>query len=311
MSENNSKLYNFFFADGYRIAVLIIIILGIIFFGIVLYLAFSRKRSNFNLIFILMLNVMISSIISITGYLIEWKIGEDNNKVLLFDSNFICVMQSTVLAIFQSSRESFLTLMTFLIVLNYLNEKIDLDSDKKKYKIIIFSYCYGVPVIANIIYISIGAYGENHLFCYVKLNQKGSVCGSIHFFYLFFLLVINSIFTLFLLIHDSCVKKPIENDIWLEEKTCLNPLLKKIIFYPIAQVFSLGVPIYYRYGTFISKDKNIYLMAGIAAVSNSFSSFIYTFIFMVSNNLLLCSKKEDKKDNSSAKEMIDNRALID
>ena len=41
MSENNSKLYNLFFADGYRFTV--IIILGIIFLGIVLYLSLSRK----------------------------------------------------------------------------------------------------------------------------------------------------------------------------------------------------------------------------------------------------------------------------
>ena len=201
MSENNSKLYNFFFADGYRFAVIIIIILGIIFLGTVLYLVLSRKKSSFNLIFILMLNVMISSILSISGYLFNWKIGEYPNKKLLFDNEFLCVMESTVLAIFQSSRESCLTLLTFLILLNYLNEKIDLDKGQKMFEIIMFLYCYGVPFIANIVYISIGAFGENHLFCFVKLNNLGSICGSVHFFYLFVLLILNSVFTLFILIH--------------------------------------------------------------------------------------------------------------
>ena len=216
----------------------------------------------------------------------------------------------SILAIFQSSRESCLTLLTFLILINYLNEKIDLDNKKKFYKIIIFLYSYGIPVIANIIYISIGAYGENHLFCYVKLNDKGAICGSIHFFYLFALLILNSIFTLFILIHDSCIRKSNENEIWLEEKTCINPLLKKIIFYPIAQVFSLGVPIIYRYGSFISKSDTIYKMAGIAAVSNSFSSFIYTLIFMASNNLLFCCKKDNNTDDSKSIELNESLSSI-
>ena len=299
MAKNNSKLYNFFFADGYRTTVIIIIILGIIFFGIVLYLTFSKKRTNFKLLFIVMLNVMISALLSIIGYLFNWKIEKENVKTLLFDNKFPCIMQSTFLAFFQSSRESFLTLLTFLVLLNYLNQKIKLDEDNTLYKVLIFCFCYGIPFIANIIYISIDAFGESHLFCFVKLDKPGPLCGTIHFSYLLFLLILNVIFTLYIIINDSCKKEEV-NDVWFEDeykKSCLNPLLKKIIFYPIAQIISLSFPINYRFSTFVSENGNEDKIAGIASVLNSVSSFIYTFIFMLSNNLLI-NFKDDKENNA-------------
>ena len=38
-------------------------------------------------------------------------------------------------------------------------------------EIVTYLFGYGIPLIANIIYISIGGYGKSHLFCFTKEND--------------------------------------------------------------------------------------------------------------------------------------------
>lgn len=309
MAENKSKLYNFFFADGFRIAVNIIILLGLIFFGTVVYKTYSRKRSNFKLLFIIMLNVMISTILSSLGYIFNWKVDNGSEKkVLLFNDGVTCIIQSFLLNFFQTSRESFLTLLTFIVFLYFKNQTFDLNKVKNLYKIAIYLFCYGIPLIASIIYMSIGAFGESHLFCFTKLenNSPVPITAIIHYIYLILLVLLNIIFTLYITIKDSCTKNNYQNDAWLEEEEkeekkccclkCLNPLLLKIIFYPIAQLVCLSLPFAYRFiAFFFKKNPSLEVWAGLAAVLNSLSIVIYTFIFMFSNNLLPCCKIDNEK----------------
>jgi hypothetical protein len=297
----------FFFADTYRIIVIIILFLAIISFGIFIYLVYSRKNSSFNIIFKIMLNVMISAILSGIGYIFNWKNG--TNEKLIFGDGIMCTMQSVFLGLFQTSRESFLASLSFLIFLNYKNPNINIDKYKRLFTIMIYLFGYGIPLIANIIYISIGGYGKSHLFCFTKENDdksdsNGDIIGIIHYIYIIILVILNFYFTFYVISHEVCCKKK-ENDLWEEEDniSCFNPLLKRLIFYPFAQIISLSGPIYYRIMTYFvdeggntngAKLKLIEGYAGICAILNCLSTFLHTFIFALSNNLLNCNKKEEK-----------------
>ena len=161
-----SDIYQFFFADKYRIIVNIILFLAIISFGMLIYLIYSRKNSSFNIIFKIMLNVLISALLSGIGYLFNWKNYEKKN--LIFENGIMCTIQSVTLGLFQTSRESFLVVLSFLIFLNYKNPNFNIDKKKILITIMIYLFGYGIPLIANIIYISIGGYGKSHLFCFTN-----------------------------------------------------------------------------------------------------------------------------------------------
>ena len=174
-----SVLTQFFFANNSRIIVNIILFFAIILFVIFIYLVCSRKNSSFNIIFKIMLNVMISALLSGIGYLFNWKNFEKDNS-LIFGGDIICSIQSVTLGLFQTSRESFLVLLSFLIFLNYKNPNINFDNHKKLIEIMIYLFGYGIPLIANIIYIIKGVYGKNDLFCFTDNN----LISIVHYTYI-------------------------------------------------------------------------------------------------------------------------------
>jgi len=270
----------------------IILFFAIILFVIFIYLVCSRKNSSFNIIFKIMLNVMISALLSGIGYLFNWKNFEKDNS-LIFGGDIICSIQSVTLGLFQTSRESFLVLLSFLIFLNYKNPNINFDNHKKLIEIMIYLFGYGIPLIANIIYIIKGVYGKNDLFCFTD----NDLISIVHYTYIIILVILNFFFTFYIISHEVCCKSK-ENDAWEEEEnaSCFNPLLNRLIYYPFAQIISLSGPIYYRI-KLISQQKPLEDAAGICAVLNCLSTFLHTFIFALSNNLLNCNKKEKSIEN--------------
>ena len=200
-----------------------------------------------------MINVMISSILSPLGYLLNWKINKENSKEkeILFGESmgFLCQSQSFILAFYQSTRETFLTLLTTIVFINYITQNNAINT-KLMFKIIILLIGYGISFIANLIYSLVGAFGESHLFCFTMLDTSGStsICGTIHFTYIFILLILSLFFALYIIIID-CSNK--DDNLWTydnkeEGKCCMNSELKKIIFYPIDQIFSMSFIFYYR-----------------------------------------------------------------
>jgi len=299
-----SEIYQFFFADGYRITVNIILFLSIISFGIFIYLVCSKKNSSFNIIFRIMLNVLISALLSGIGYLFNWKKNEGNGEInLIFENDIVYKMQSVTLGLFQTSRESFLVSLSFLIFLNYKNPNINIDKNKKFIEIMIYLFGYGIPLIANIIYIIIGGYGKSDLFCFTEKSDNGNLISIIHYTYIIILVILNFFFTFYIISHEVCCKNNEENDLWGEEDniSCFNPLLNRLIYYPLGQIISLSGPLYYRIMSIIYEgfEYNMKDPAGICAILNCFSSFIHTFIFALSNNLLNCNKKEEEKENKN------------
>ena len=294
------SVYEFFFADGYRITVNIILFLSIISFGIFIYLVCSKKNSSFNIIFKIMINVMISALLSGIGYILNCKKKNDNN--LIFGEETICHVQSVFLGLFQTSRESFLASLSFLIFLNYKNPNINIDKNKKFIEIVIYLFGYGIPLIANIIYIIIGGYGRSDIFCFTKKkvdndDDKGNLISIIHYIYIIILVILNFYFTFYIISHEVCCKNN-ENDLWEDEdNSCFNPLLKRLIFYPFAQIISLSGPVYYRIMSISKMSGDLKDAAGICAILNSFSSFIHTFIFALSNNIINCKKNEEIEEN--------------
>ena len=303
-----SEIYQFFFAGGYRITVNIILFLSIISFGIFIYLVCSKKNSSFNIIFRIMLNVLISALLSGIGYLFNWKKNEGIDEInLIFENDFVCKMQSITLGLFQTSRESFLVSLSFLIFLNYKNPNINIDKNKKFIEIVIYLFGYGIPFISNIIYIIIEGYGKSDLFCFTikkkndNDNDIGNYISIIHYTYIIILVILNFCFTFYIISHEVCCKNNEENDLWGEEDniSCFNPLLNRLIYYPLGQIISLSGPLYYRIMSISDMSKDMIDPAGICSILNCFSSFIHTFIFALSNNLLSCKKKEEEKEKEN------------
>jgi hypothetical protein len=250
-----------------------------------------------------MLNVLISALLSGIGYLFNCKNYEKKN--LIFGEGTMCTIQSVTLGLFQTSRESFLVVLSFLIFLNYKNPNFNIDKKKILITIMIYLFGYGIPLIANIIYISIGGYGKSHLFCFTKENDdksdsNGDIIGIIHYIYIIILVILNFYFTFYIISHEVCCKNKEENDLWEDEdNSCFNPLLKRLIFYPFAQIISLSGPVYYRIMSISKMSGDLKDAAGICAILNSFSSFIHTFIFALSNNIINCKKNEEIKENQN------------
>jgi len=322
----NSQLYYFLFADGYRIAINCILLIGIILFILVIYNTFRENDSHFNILFLLMINVMISSILSPIGYLFNWKISNDNSsdkKLLFGDSNgALCQTQSFLISFGQTSRETFLTLLSFRVLWSYCHQNRKKFVDSKKVnkskdrectqKFLIQFLGYLIPFIANIIYLSIDVFGESHLFCYIKADKSDNtqLVTLIHHIYHSILIVLSLVFIIIILICEICSYNTYKNDPWLEDTTTLEikndaPKLKKIIYYPFAQVISMSIPTIYRFKEYsneeISKDN---ILAGPAALINTISSILYILIFIFSNNIFHCGKKRNENKNKLHYEMV-------
>ena len=307
--SKHSKSYYFFVADYCRIIVNILILLGIIFFVILLYNAFSKKRTNFNFLFKVMIHVMVCALLSIIGYLFNWTIKEKNNneeRTLLFgnEDDFLCKIQSIFLSYFQTTRESLLTSLTIIVFFSFKEYNIE----KNKFKILIFIFCYGIPLISNSISLFFDGFGKNDLFCLTKLKKFGKTFGIIHFFYLILLLLINFALVLYIIYMDYKQGKEYED--WLVDEDnksqldIMNKSLKKIVFYPIAQIFSLIFPFIYRIGINSEKVGTNIKWAKISAIGNSFAGVLYTFIFIISNSIVLIKSTIEKNINKESENLI-------
>ena len=295
MSEKHSKLYYFFFSFYGRITINALVLIGFILFIIVLYKAFSKKTSDFKLLFILMINVMICTLLSIIGYIFNWKVKDENDhRVLLFgnEDGFLCRIQSIFLNCFQTARESLLTSLTIIVFFTFKEHNVE----KTQYKVLIFLFSYGIPLTSNIICFIFDGFAENDLFCFTRLKGFGKTFGIIHYFYLIALALCNLCLVSSILIMDYKQGKELED--WLvDEKSSkcaiLDPSLKKIIPYPFAQFVALIFPIIYRVG---NKVGNSVKWAKIAAIGNSFAAILYTLIFFYFNKMEL--DKNDSNENS-------------
>ena len=301
MLEKHSKVYYFFLADGCRITINILVLIGFILFIIVLSKAFNKKKKDFNLLFIVMIQVIISALLSIIGYIFNWKVKDENDiRVLMFGKAF-CKVQSIFLNFCQTTRESLLTSLTIIVFLKYKEYNIE----KIIYQILIYFFCYGIPSISNIICFICDGFAENDLFCYTRVKGFGKVFGIIHYLYLIALALCNLTLVFIIIYMDNKHDKQFEN--WLnDEKKCccffIEPLLNKIIPYPFAQFAALTFPIIYRVG---DKAGSSVKWAKIAAIGNSSTAVIYTLIFFYSNKIVLDkgSKKNSLNRDYEIKEL--------
>ena len=321
MTEDHSKLYYFFLADECRITINFLVFIGFILFIIVLYKAFNKKKLNFNLLFIVMINVMVCALLSIIGYIFNWKIKDEHGDRVLLFGKALCKTQSFFLNYFQTTRESLLTYLTIVVFLKYKKYEVE----TIKYIILMILFCYGIPSISNIISFIFDGFTENDLFCFTKVEGFGKTFGKIHYIYLSILTLINLTLVISIFLMDCKEGKKLEN--WLDDdssniadeledsanfennreeiektkfsKCCkciyIDPLLKKIIPYPIAQAIALTFPIIYRVG---NKAGNSVKWAKTAAIGNSSSAVLYTLIFFYFNKMVLDKENKDNKKNN-------------
>ena len=302
---SNSTTFKFFFADGWRIAILILIITAIILFLLVIIRTFSKPK-KFKLIFIVMINVMATAILNSAGFLLNWV--DENGKLLFGDEEgFFCQTESIVLFFSHTARETFVTLISVISFISFsFGDKFNLDNSKLSL-IIVLLLGYLIPFIADIIYFNLKIFGQSHYFCFTRGSgdtvKIAKTCGSIHTYYVLFLVIVSASLIIYLVIATTFFSKEKINDAWANNentKHCISPILKKIIFFPIAQILANCIALSYRIIDF-NGTLNAQSLARPAAAISSISCISYTIIFAVTNGIFSDSKKEDILDNSEAK----------
>ena len=308
-----SKIYNFFFADPSRIIIIIFIIISLILSLSALWITLSIRKKNrikFKLVYIIMMNVMVTATLEPVSYLLNWA---DENRNLLFgkQDDFFCQAQGFSIGFFQSSREIFVTLISIISFISFkFGDVINIDESKLGL-IFVLLIGYLIPLIENMIYLLKKGFGQSHLYCFTRNAGKieeinfAELCGTIHFSFVIALVIVSIFFISYLVIETSSCKKKEENEdeeVWIKDdkKYCINPMLKKIIFFPIAQIITMSLPVFYRFNSFIShNEKEADKISGPAAVVNSVSSILYISVFAISNGIFTnFSKEEDQRISS-------------
>ena len=139
--------------------------------------------------------------------------------------------------------------------------------------------------------------GETQYFCFIS----DKTWGIIHMSYVLILVIISIIFIGYFIIKTTWCNKE-KDDPWINENTkkhCIDPVLKKIIFFPLAQIFTNCFPLAFRYMDFI-KGSPYYskLLARPAATLNSVSSILYTFIFAITNEIFTNFGEESNQNST-------------
>ena len=301
-----SILKSFFFADIWRFAIILLIIIAIILLSFVFGKTFSRPQ-KFKLIFIVMLNLMITAILNSVGFILNW-VDEKNNKLLFGkEDGFFCKAQSFMLFYFHASRETFVTLISIISFISFkFGYKFNIDKSKLSF-ILVFLVGYLNPLIANIIYVNIDVYGQGDYYCFTRGKySKGTneekknsrICGMVHTCYVMLLMIISISFISYLVIKTTnCKKGSSDNSSWInddDEKYCIHPMLKKIIFFPIVQIFLNVVLLFYRIKDLIIDFNGVDYLARPAAALSSVSTISYTLIFAITNKIFTEFEEETK-----------------
>ena len=231
-----------------------------------------------------MIQAIICALLSIIGYIFNWKVKDGNDIRVLIFGKALCKLQSIFLNYFQKTRESLLTSLTIIVFLQYKEHNVE----KMIYKILIYCFCYGIPSISNIICFICDGFTENDLFCFTRVKGFRKVFGIIHYLYLIALALCNLTLVFIIVYMDYKHGKTFED--WLDDekgsKCCcifIDPLLNKIIPYPFAQFAALTFPIIYRVG---DKAGSSVKWAKIATKGNSSTAVIYTLIFFYFNKIV-------------------------
>ena len=118
----------------------------------------------------------------------------------------------------------------------------------------------------------------------------------IHTCYVIFLVIISFSFIIYLIIKTTnCKKSSSDNNSWIrddDEKYCIHPMLKKIIFFPIVQISLNVVLFFYRIKDLITKFKGDDYLARPAAALSSVSTISYTLIFAITNKIFTKIERE-------------------
>ena len=188
-----------------------------------------------------------------------------------------------------TARETFVTLISIISFISFkFGENFNINKSKLSL-IIALLVGYLIPFVANIIYYITGLFGKTQYFCFIK--KKTWV--TIHLVYISALVIISTILITYLVVKTSCCKKTQEYDGWINdddnEKYCMNPKLKKIIFFPIAQIFTIFLLLIFRFvDHYIEGEEDFKYsknLARPAGVLNSSSSILYTLIFAITNRI--------------------------
>ena len=284
MVEEHSSLFNFFFYDYCRIIINVLVFFGLIIFIVILYKAISNKekKSEFKILFVILVHAMICTLLSVVGYLFNWKIEINNESKLLFESRFLCRIQSIFLIHFLTARENLLLYLTIIVLLYCLEKEI------QKEKIFQWGFlilCYVIPILSCISCLIFGGYGEQELICLNNDNDFGTIFGFIHFIYLLIIIIANIILVVIIYFKDNEPENT--NEVWLKQKDDLTievqDNFKKIKYYPIGQFASLIFAIVYRIGNISTKLGSSIVFAQIVAIGNSIASLTYALIFIITN----------------------------
>ena len=302
-----SVVSEFFIADYWRITIVILDIIAIILFLFVIGKTLSKPR-KIKLMYIVMINVMITAIINSIGFLLNWVV---DHKLLFGDENgFVCQSQAFILFFTHTSRETFVTLISIISFISFKFGDSFSINHKKLSIIIALLIGYLIPLIADIIYLKLKVFGQSHLICFTRREDepKSNICGIIHSIYILFLGIISLILISYLVIKTTNCNKKQDNDSWInddEEKQCMNPNLKKIIFFPLAQICMNIISVIYRISESIKGHDNAIfrVFARMTGILSSVTSILYILIFAITNGIFTNIEKSTKNEIKSSESL--------
>jgi len=136
----------------------VLVFFGLVIFIFIIYKAISNKeeKSEFKFLFVILVDAMICTLLSVVGYLFNWKIEINNESKLLFESRILCRIQSIFLIHFLTTRENLLLYLTIIILLYCLEKEFQ---KKKVFQWGFLILCHVIPILSCISCIIFGGYG--------------------------------------------------------------------------------------------------------------------------------------------------------
>lgn len=197
MEKNNNQIRKLVEINDDPVYIVIIInavisvflILGLFIFSVIQ----KAKRTNiFNLAF----NLIIMSGIKNISYTINWVV----NGELLYQNEFLCKMQSTLMVVPSISQEFWVCSITITCFLNIV--KGNTPEPKFVNKFFLFSFLINdiVPIIIIIIYHILDVLGKNDLYCWIKPGV-GPAYGIVQYVLKWSSIILNIYLTVRIIVH--------------------------------------------------------------------------------------------------------------
>lgn len=192
-------------------------------------------KKNESLMMFLVINMLISNLFHVVSYIINWV---DSNQQLMYDSTFLCSLQSYIMIASSISQELWVATIAIIVFLTIKNHSIlvIIENNLKKTKLLFVLCFYVFPILLTLIFYFTDILGKNSLYCWFYLDNKakwivyGLRWGAI---------IISLFYSIQIFRNVSSMNSEGEDG-------RIKTFGQKMIIYPLIQLIGAIVPTIYR-----------------------------------------------------------------